>query len=187
MVSEAFVKIYFFFLLFNVAAFMIQATIDQAHLHGGQKQDAGLAFTTQHINDTGTRFINGTSIQNDTDTLVGQIYNPLNETGDPGDIVNENSILNILSLDNAVRFIDGGFILDGFDNFGNSIGLDYPNLECLDNAVRFIDGGFILDGFDNFGNSIGLDFPDEIKIGFAVVIGFLTFFWLLYVFLGRST
>jgi len=154
MVSEAFVKIYFFFLLFNVAAFMIQATIDQAQTEGMPNTDAVLAFTTQHINDTGTRFINGTNIQNDTDTLVGQIYNPLNETGDPGDIVNENSILNILSLDNAVRFIDGGFILDGFDNFGNSI---------------------------------GLDFPDEIKIGFAVVIGFLTFFWLLYVFLGRST
>src|SRR3990172_2259941 len=99
MVSEAFVKIYFFFLLFNVAAFMIQATIDQAQTEGMPNTDAVLAFTTQHINDR----------------------------------------------------------------------------------------GFILDGFDNFGNSIGLDFPDEIKIGFAVVIGFLTFFWLLYVFLGRST
>lgn len=151
--SEVFVKLYFFFLLFNVAAFMIQATLDQASIENLPNADANLPFTTQHINQSGTLFINGTNVQNDTNTIVGQIYNPLNETGDPGDIVNENSILNILTLDNAIRFIDGGFILNGFDNFGSAI---------------------------------GLEFPEAFKIGFAVIIGFLTFMWLIYVFLGRS-
>ena len=157
MVSEAFVKIYFFFLLFNVSAFMIQAMIEQAQTEGMQNTDAQLAFSIQHLNQSGTLFINSTNIQGDNSTLVGQFYNPLNQTGYSGfpvDIVNQQSEFNVLSIDNAVRFVDGGFILDGFDNFGLSI---------------------------------GLDFPDAIKIGIAVIIGFLTFAWLLYVLFGRST
>lgn len=53
-------------------------------------------------------------------------------------------------------------------------------------AIDVITGGFIINVMDAFAGSMGIDFPPEFLFGLQVLVGFINFFFVLYIITGRS-
>lgn len=128
-----FVKIYLFMLLVNGVFFMLAGIMAEGQAQGLPNTDAVFVFDDQHTNATAsptTQFIstNSSLITNDTSTLVGSLHNPLNATGDPADIAFEQDQIIPLGVDDVIKFMSGGFIIDVmFNGFGANFGVDLPD------------------------------------------------------------
>lgn len=149
-----FVKIYFFFLILNLSLFVINGFLLE---DPGPNTTVSLTFSTEHLTEPGTLIFNSSDPTGDNSTLVGQLHNPANTTGDGG-------FFNIFSEDNAFVIITEG----------------------LNNFVKLFTGGFIFDVLAAFSASIGIDFPPEFILAMNVIIGFITALFLIFVFFGRA-
>lgn len=122
----------------------------------GPNTTISLAFSEQHLNETGTLIYNSTD-PFDNSTLVGGFHFPENSTGDnnPFDPFDDQDAISI--------------IVEGLQNF-----------------TKLFTGGFIFDVLDAFTESIGIDFPEEFIIAMNVIFGFVTALFLVFVFFGRA-